>query len=193
MTTRWPAAPTSGSETVRAPQPIHVRPPGLTRPPTFCGEDSPTSETGRSCGTSPGQSPLVHSAGADVSRSTAERAAGESIWAPTELVPGTDVEWHAEAPDRVSMSFEVDGHDVTLIHDLDHEGRIRGSSFDRWGDPESTGTWGLHPFGVEVTSTRAFGQVTIPSSGRAGWHCGTPRRADREFFRLEITDCTLVQ
>lgn len=65
-------------------------------------------------------------------------------------------------------------------------------SFDRWGDPDSTGTWAYHPFGFEVTGWTTFGPVTIPAAGRAGWHYGTQRWAEGEFFRCRITHHELL-
>jgi hypothetical protein len=69
---------------------------------------------------------------------------------------------------------------------------VRSVVFDRWGDPDSTGTWGHHPFGFEVIGHSSFDGVTIPSSGRAGWFYGTDRWDEGEFFRFEITDYHLV-
>lgn len=135
---------------------------------------------------------LVHVEGDDVSRSAAERAAGESIWAPTAVVPATGVEWSADTADHIRLRFDVDGHVVTLEHDIDADGHLRSSQFQRWGDPDNTGSWDLHPFGVEVTSTRTFGGATLPASGRAGWHYGTDRWTDGVFFRFEITGYDLV-
>ena len=57
----------------------------------------------------------------------------------------------------------------------------------RWGDPDETGTWGLHPFGVEVTGHRSFAGLTVPARGTAGWHYGTDRWTEGAFFRFEIT------
>ena len=42
-----------------------------------------------------GRIPLVHAEGDDVTRSAAERAAGESIWVPTALLPGSGADWSA--------------------------------------------------------------------------------------------------
>jgi hypothetical protein len=72
------------------------------------------------------------------------------------------------------------------------DARVRSVVFDRWGDPDNTGTWGHHPFGFEVTGFSTFDGVTIPSAGRAGWFYGTDRWDEGEFFRAEITDYHLV-
>jgi hypothetical protein len=46
--------------------------------------------------------------------------------------------------------------------------------------------------GFVVTAHTTFGGVTIPSSGRAGWHFGTDQWAQGEFFRCQLTDYRLL-
>lgn len=136
---------------------------------------------------------LVHSTGPDVSRSSAERAAGESLWVPSALVGQPGVTWSELDANRIAVEFATDDHPVRVEHELDAAGRIVSSRFDRWGDPDGTGTWARHPFGVEVTDTRDFHGVTIPAAGRVGWHAGTPRWEDGIFFTFEITNHHLVE
>lgn len=135
---------------------------------------------------------LVHAEGTDVTRSAAERAAGESIWVPTALVRSGEVSLVESAEDRVRITIETDRHPVVLEHEVDAIGQLRSSRFDRWGDPDNTGVWELHPFGVEVTAHRTFGGVTIPARGSAGWHYGTERWDGGVFFRYEITSYELL-
>lgn len=135
---------------------------------------------------------IVHAEGPDVSRSAAERAAGESIWVPTALVPTAGVEWTAVADDRIAVEVDTDGRRTRVEHALDPSGAPVSSSFARWGDPDNTGRWGRHPFGVEVTGQGTFDGVTIPARGRAGWHFGTDRWESGIFFRFEITGYELV-
>jgi hypothetical protein len=136
--------------------------------------------------------PLVHADGPDVSRSAAERAAGESIWVPTAMWPQQAVEWRVVGSNELEVTFDVDGHPVTIRHRTGPDGGLRSSTFQRWGDPDRVGTWAQHPFGVEVTDERTFGNVTIPSEGRVGWHHGTPRWADGIFFEYQITRYRLI-
>ena len=133
---------------------------------------------------------VVHAGGPDVSRSSAERAAGESLWAPTAVARAATLT--DAGPDRVRIALEVDGQRVELEHDVDDAGNVRASSLLRWGDPDNTGGWSAHPFGVEVTGYRTFGGVTIPNRGRAGWHFGTGRWEEGVFFRYEITGYELL-
>lgn len=139
-----------------------------------------------------GRIPLVHAEGDDVTRSAAERAAGESIWVPTALLPGSGADWSALDENSVAVAIAVDGHAVRLHHHIDDHGRIRTSTFQRWGDPDNQGRWAPHPFGLEVTQHRTFAGVTIPAAGRAGWHFGTDRWESGVFFRYEITAYRLI-
>jgi hypothetical protein len=129
---------------------------------------------------------VAHADGPDVARSAAERAAGESIWTPAATVADPSA-WQAIDDRRLLVHLDVDGHTVELHHELDHQGRLHRSQFDRWGDPDNEGSWALRPFGVEITGHRSFDGVTIPHRGRAGWHFGTDRWPAGVFFEFEIT------
>jgi hypothetical protein len=135
---------------------------------------------------------LVHAEGPDVSRSSAERAAGEAIWLPTALLPRFGVAWTADRERTITARFEVDSRSVQVEYRLDEHGRIQSLVFDRWGDPLNKGEFGLHPFGGEVIQHRTFHGVTIPSAGSVGWFYGTDRWNEGEFFRYRITDHHLV-
>ena len=139
-----------------------------------------------------GRIPLVHAEGDDVTRSAAERAAGESIWVPTSLLPGSGADWSALDDDSLTVGIAVNGHAVRLHHRIDDHGRIRTSTFQRWGDPDNQGQWAAHPFGLEVTQHRTIAGVTMPAAGRAGWHFGTDRWESGVFFRYEITAYRLI-
>jgi hypothetical protein len=135
---------------------------------------------------------IVHAEGDDVTRSAAERAAGESIWVPTALLGTPGAEWTATTADRIAVEVDTDGHRTRVEHVLDPSGHVLSSSFSRWGDPDGIGTWGRHPFGVEVRGHATFDGVTIPCQGRAGWHFGTDRWDSGVFFRYEITGYELL-
>jgi hypothetical protein len=70
---------------------------------------------------------------------------------------------------------------------LDSDARVESISLERWGDPDNTGTFGLHKFGGTMTEHRTFDGITIPTKGRVGWHFETERWALGEFFRFHIT------
>jgi hypothetical protein len=131
---------------------------------------------------------VAHAKGADVSRSAAGRAGSEAIWLPTALLPRFGVRWSAEASDRITAAYSLGDTALELHLHIDEAGRLVDLVFDRWGDPDGSGTFGEHPFGGEITGYRTFGGLTIPSAGRLGWHYGTDRWPDGEFFRYEIVD-----
>ena len=139
-----------------------------------------------------GVAPIVRADGADVSRSAAERAAGESIWVPSAVSPAAGTQWQATGSGSIAAIIDTDGHRVSVEHRIDEEGRLTSSSFLRWGDPDRTGAWAEHPFGVDVVAHRRFGSVQVPSRGEAGWHHGTDRWGDGVFFRFELTDYSLL-
>ena len=134
---------------------------------------------------------VMHADGPDISRSAAGRVGAEAVWVPTALLPRFGVT-SATDPHHVTASYRLDEVDIELHYTLGDDARVRSVVFDRWGDPDNTGTWGKHSFGFEVTGHSTFEGVTIPSSGRAGWFYGTDRWVEGEFFRSEITDCHLV-
>jgi hypothetical protein len=135
---------------------------------------------------------ITHAEGPDVSRSSAERAAAEACWIPTCLLPRFGVEWTATDDAHISARFDVDGHPVQVDYHIATDGKVRSLVLERWGDPNNTGTWGLHPFGVEVTGYDTFDGVTVPSAGCGGWFFGTDRWEQGAFMRYHITDLSLV-
>jgi hypothetical protein len=131
--------------------------------------------------------PLIHAEGPDLARSAVARAGAEGIWLPTAMLPRYGVGWSAEDDDAVTARVEVNGTPVELHHRLDANGRIRSTVFNRWGDPDRSGTWGWHRCGGDVTGYGTFAGLTIPTAGRLGWHYGTGGWARGEFFRYAVT------
>lgn len=126
--------------------------------------------------------------GPDVSRSAAARAAGEAIWVPTALLPRCGVQWTADGSDSATLNYDLDGQPMSVTYRLDEQGHLTALVFDRWGDPDNTGTWGWHRFGGEITNYRGFGEVLIPQAGRVGWHFDTERWPEGAFYEFAITD-----
>jgi hypothetical protein len=137
--------------------------------------------------------PFVRASGPDYARSAAARAGGEAIWLPTSLLPRFGVRWKAEDATNVAASYGVDGIALEVRYVLNEEGQVRSLTFDRWGDPDRSGAWGVHPCGGDVTGYRRFAGLTIPSEGRLGWFYGTDRWSEGEFFRYEITQVRLLE
>lgn len=109
------------------------------------------------------------------------------VWLPTALLPRGGARWYAEGPDRVTVTQQLDGECSEVTFGIDAVGHATSVELDRWGDPDATGTWGLHRFGGVLTDSRTFGGLTVPTRGRIGWHYGTPRWPDGEFFRFQVT------
>ena len=134
---------------------------------------------------------VMHASGPDVSRSAGARAAAEAAWLPTTLLPRLGVEWAAPDDAHIEARYAIDGQPMRVRYEMTDDGHVRSVVFDRWGDPDGTGSWGLWPFGGEFTGHASFDGVTIPGAGRMGWHYGTDRWVDGEFFRYQITDLSL--
>lgn len=130
---------------------------------------------------------LASGSGRDVSLSARGRVAAEAIWVPTALVPRCGVRWTSDGPDSATLHYELDGTPMTVTYRLDAHGRITSLVFDRWGDPDGTGTWGWHSFGGEIRDHRRSADVLIPGTGRVGWHFGTDRWPEGAFFEFTIT------
>jgi hypothetical protein len=130
---------------------------------------------------------VAHADGPDVARSAAARGAGEAVWLPTALLPRFGVGWHAEDEHHLVATYKVDDLNFSERIDIDDAGLLRSASFRRWGDPGNTGEFDWHVFGMSATGHATFAGLTIPSTGRAGWHHGTKRWPEGEFFRYRIT------
>lgn len=139
-----------------------------------------------------GRVPVMSASGDDVTRSAAGRVAGESIWVPTALVSDHSAALRSLDDDKVGVHLVVGPETIDVTHRIAEDGRLLASEFRRWGDPDRTGSFSWHRFGVEVTGWRSFGGVTIPHEGRAGWHIGTSRWSTGEFFRFAIDRYDLI-
>lgn len=136
--------------------------------------------------------PIMRASGPDISRSAAGRVAGESVWVPTALAPPSEASWTASSEHEITVEVPVDKHHIAVTHQIDDNGRLLRSHFDRWGDPDRTGVFALHPFGLEATGWGSFDGISIPTAGQVGWHHHTERWDEGLFFRFEITAYRLV-
>lgn len=131
--------------------------------------------------------PVVSAVGPDVSRSAAGRGGAEALWVPTALLPRFTTTWAAIDDTHISVHHTLGETPVNVDYTLHPDGRISSLVFDRWGDPDNTGTFGWHSFGGEITGYRTFRGLSVPSAGRLGWGYDTDRWPEGEFFRFEIT------
>ena len=84
---------------------------------------------------------VVHAEGPDISRSAAGRAGAEAVCLPTALLPRFGVRWSATGDDQVTARYQVGETPLEVSYRLDPDGRIRSMVFDRWGDPDSSGSF----------------------------------------------------
>lgn len=136
---------------------------------------------------------VAHEDGPDVSQSAAGRGGAEAIWIPTALLPRFGVTWSATDDAHIAARFRLGTTPVEISLALDPHGRIRSMVFDRWGDPDRSGTWTWHRFGGDITGYRCFEGLAVPSAGHLGWHFGTERWTSGEFFRYELTSLHTVR
>jgi hypothetical protein len=132
--------------------------------------------------------PVANEVGPDVSKSAAGRAGAEAVWIPTALLPRSGAIWSADDDGRhICVRHTLDVTPIEVEYAVKPDGRIESLVFDRWGDPARSGTFGWHRFGGEITRYRTFDGLSIPSSGRLGWHYGTDQWPAGEFFHYEVT------
>jgi hypothetical protein len=134
---------------------------------------------------------VVQAEGPDVARSSAARAGAEAVWVPTALLPRFGVNWTADDATHLTARYTVDNTPLAVRYELDDSAGIASAQVERWGDPNNTGSWALHSFGLEATARATFGGVTVPSQGRVGWFLRTEQWATGEFFRFALTELSL--
>ena len=118
---------------------------------------------------------VAHAEDPDVARSAAARAAGEAKWLPRTSIVS-------------SSRTGIDDLDFSARLEIDDAGVLQEASFKRWGDPGNNGSFGWHSFGMTATGHATFAGLTVPSAESVGWHHGTARWAEGEFFRYQLTD-----
>lgn len=129
--------------------------------------------------------PVMSTSGPDTTRSAAGRMATEFTLLPTaQLSP--DILWKELTDTSVSVRRTIAGYDTDLTLAIDEMGRLISVSLDRWGNPDDT-IFHFARFGVDLSNDVSFGGYTIPTKISAGWHYGTSRFDEGEFFRAEIT------
>lgn len=130
--------------------------------------------------------------GPDISRSAAERSGAEAVWVPTSLLPRFGVDWEADDDRRITARFLVGEHPVEVNYSMNDAGLVESVVFQRWGDPGNKGAFDLYPFGGRFTKHATFDGVTVPTAGSLGWHYGTDRWNEGEFFRFRIVKLELA-
>jgi|SRR5450755_1953022 hypothetical protein len=128
--------------------------------------------------------PLLSASGPDVTRSACGRLAGEIALLPTAFRAAS---WAAGADaDEFIATWRFGPDTETARLRVNAGGQLTEVAVDRWGNPGGE-PFGRYPFGVSFAAESHFSGITIPSTLRAGWWWGTPRQAEGEFFRAQIT------
>lgn len=109
-----------------------------------------------------------------VARSARHRAAAESVWVPSMLLPTAGAMWEAVDDTHVRVTVTIDEEAVPLTLSLDDKGGLLEIRMMRYGS-EGVDDWQLIPYGFRVEEERRFGGYTIPSKIRGGWWYGTER------------------
>jgi|1186.fasta_scaffold10078_2 hypothetical protein len=132
-----------------------------------------------------GRRTLFDVTGEDVTRSSAGRAALETIWCPAALLPERGVSWRAEGDDHIVATWDVPPERPEVHLRIAPDGAVRATWAPRWGKVRRP-VYGYVPCGCEVRAERRFGDLVVPSDVTVGWWFGTPEYAP--FFRARVED-----
>jgi len=132
-----------------------------------------------------GRRTIFDVANADVTRSSAGRAALEAIWCPAALRPERGVTWRAESEDHIVAVWDVPPERPELHLRIGADGAVRAAWAERWGNARRK-SYGYIPCGCEVGAECRFGDLVVPSEVTVGWWFGTPGYAP--FFRARVED-----
>jgi len=132
--------------------------------------------------------PVANASGPAISRSAAGRAQIEGVFLPPALLAEA-IAWEEVDAEHTAARVRL-GDEVSRVElGLGPAGELRDAMMLRWGTPEGIGTEPRQErFGCLVEAERTFGDYTIPSEVRVGWHFGTERWEEGEFFRGTIDE-----
>lgn len=145
---------------------------GLVR---FSATDSYSESKGRTSVWLLGILPVARASGPDISRSSRDRMAIESILNPAALLPQFGVRWETASERTVRATMMIDGESIPLTLSVEPDGRLRSTAMERWGNLTEDGHFARIPFGVNVTEECSFDGYTIPCRIEGGWWYGTDR------------------
>lgn len=134
--------------------------------------------------------PVGRSTGPAVTRSSRHRLAGESVWLPPALLPGSGATWEAVDETHARVTLTVDGEPIALTLQVDEAGRLQEVTMARYGDV-GVETWQLIPYGFAVEEEQTFDGYTIPSVLRGGWWYGTDRYDAAGASRFRIHEASI--
>jgi hypothetical protein len=134
--------------------------------------------------------PVAHETGPEVSRSAVGRAQIEGVWLPSAFL-AESVSWEGLDDTHTASRVRLGDEESRIELATESDGRLREARMLRWGTPDGIGTEPRQePFGCIIEEERTFDGYTVPSKVRVGWHIGTDRWEEGEFFRGTIDEAT---
>lgn len=130
--------------------------------------------------------PLARGGGPDVTRSARGRAAAESIWLPSALLPSRGARWEALDDERCRVSVSIDGVASELTLHVEPSGALREFTMLRHGDV-GVSAWGPLPYGARVLEERLLDGLTVPVRLLGGWGYGSEDFRAEQASRFELT------
>jgi hypothetical protein len=115
-----------------------------------------------------GKISVLSGGGPDVTRSAADRYAGELLVVVPAAALSPNVRWQEIDADRATARIRVGAgqHDVTLT--VSAAGELTSLSTERWG-ATGEGSFAERPFTADFTGEVTFDGVTMPKEIAAGW------------------------
>jgi hypothetical protein len=129
--------------------------------------------------------PVVNASGPDITRSVAGRVNIESIWLPSVLC-NPAILWTRSEQSHFHARFTAHDETAEIDYVTDERGALESVNMPRWGNPEGA-DFHFANCGGFVEEEATFGDYTIPTRMRVGWHFGTERfTSEGEFFRVSV-------
>ena len=133
--------------------------------------------------------PVMRADGPDITRSAAERHAGELLlYVPAAAVDGP-IAWRAVDEDHATARVQLESAAIDVTITVASNCALSELVLSRWGNPDGT-SFIEHIFGAAFKDEVTFGGVTLPREVTAGWHYGTPHWPEGQFIRYSIADAT---
>ncbi len=129
--------------------------------------------------------PVMSVSGPDITRSAAGRLATEYTMLPSAQLDKS-ILWKELSENSVSLRRAIAKTQTDLTLEIGESGSLKCVCLERWGNLHGNVFQNM-PFGANLDREVTFGGYTIPTRIRAGWHFGTSRFDEGEFFRAEIT------
>jgi hypothetical protein len=131
---------------------------------------------------------LFHAGDENTTRSAAARAALETVWCPTSLLPEQRVNWRAESDEQIVAAFEVPPESVELTLEIGEAGELKSVVLPRWSNAGGK-DWGYVPCGATSHAERDFGPLVVPGEVTFEWWFGTPQ--PRPYFMARMDELSV--